>query len=90
MNISRDTLKDLSVQVAKQKFGSNNFERRPLMLAVEKRVKELGHWTPEDDGDSGSVGLKSKGLANIDWAMSALRKDGGLLNPKRNQWRVPS
>jgi hypothetical protein len=89
MNISRDELKDLTVRVAKQKFGSNNFRRRPLMDAVEKRVKDLGYWTPEDDEESGSAGLKSKGLANIDWAVSTLKQEGKLLNPSRDQWRVP-
>ena len=58
------------------------------MLEVEKRVKELGYWTPEDDEDSGSVGEKSKGLAIIDWVISVLKKEGRMLNPKRNRWLV--
>lgn len=59
------------------------------MNAVEKCVKELGYWTHEDDEDSGSVGRKSKGLANIDWAVSALKREGRLLNPYYDQWQVP-
>jgi hypothetical protein len=89
MKISRDELKELTVKVAKQKFGTNIFKRRPLMHAVEKHVKELGRWTPEDDDESGSVGRKSKGLANIDWAMSTLKQERRLLNPYHDQWRVP-
>lgn len=88
MIIHREKLKDLTVQIAKQKYGSNIFERRMLMLEFEKRVKELEYWTPEDDEDSGSVGEKSKGLATIDWAISILKKEGRLLNPKRNRWQV--
>ena len=89
MNISRDELKEIMLQVAHQEFGSSIFNRRPLMDAVEKRVKELGHWLPEDNENSGSADPKSKGLANIDWAMSTLKKEGRLLNPNHDQWRVP-
>jgi hypothetical protein len=89
MNITREELKELTVQVAKQRFGTIIFKRRQLMHEVEKRVKELGHWTPEDDEESGSSGQKSKGLANIDWAVSHLKQEGRLLNQNRDQWRVP-
>jgi hypothetical protein len=89
MNISRDELKELTMQVAEQKFGTNIFKRRPLMQGVEKCVKDLGHWAPEDDEESGSVGRKSKGLANIDWAVSTLKQEGRLFNPYHDQWRVP-
>ena len=88
MNINRNELKDLIIQVAKQSFGTNIFKRRELMDSVEKHVKELGYWNPEDDEESSSAGLKSKGLANIDWAISDLKKEGRLLHISRDQWRV--
>jgi hypothetical protein len=58
------------------------------MRAVEKRCKELGYREPEDGQDSGSVGLKSKGLANMDWAVSTLKQEGRLLNPGCDLWEV--
>ncbi len=89
MNITRDELKNLTIQVARNNFGSKNFKRRKLMLSVEKCIRSRGYWTPEDDVESGSAGRKSKGLANIDWAVSTLKQEGRLLNPTRDQWRVP-
>jgi hypothetical protein len=89
MHISRENLKELAVQVARKEFGYDIFKRRKLMQAVEKRCKGLGYWESGDDQGSGSAGLKSKGLANIDWAVSTLKQEGRLLNPGRDLWQVP-
>jgi hypothetical protein len=89
MTISNDRLLDIVVEVARQKFGNSVFRRRPLMTAVETRVRELGVWTPDDDVLSSSVGMKSQGLARIDWAVSHLKEKQRLLNLQRDKWRVP-
>ena len=89
MKISNDRLCDLVVEVASETFGDSIFNRRPLMLKVEKRVKEEGLWTPSDDVLSTSVGRKSEGLAKIDWAISHLKERRRLLNPSRNRWSLP-
>lgn len=86
MNISRNELKEFTIQVARREFGTNIFKRRQLMQEVEKFVKNLGYWSPEDDKESRSVGRKSKGLANIDWTISSLKQEGRLLNIRRDQW----
>ncbi|HPF99008.1 MAG TPA: hypothetical protein PLE77_03000 [Kiritimatiellia bacterium] len=88
MKINRDQLKDVVLEVAEEQFGSNTFGRRALMLAVEQFVKHFQLWTPADDEDSESADAKSKGLAEIDWAISTLKQEGHLLNPARDQWRV--
>jgi hypothetical protein len=59
------------------------------MTAVEASVRELGAWTAEDDVMSSSVGMKSQGLAKIDWAISHLKEKQRLLNLQRDKWRVP-
>jgi hypothetical protein len=89
MTISNERLLDIVVQVAREEFGDRVFGRRPLMTAVETRVRELGAWTAEDDVLSSSVGMKSQGLANIDWAISHLKERQRLLNLQRDKWRVP-
>ena len=89
MNIKRNELKELNIQVAKQSFGTKIFKRRELMDEVEKSVKELGYWNPEDDEESESAGLKSKGLANIDYSISDMKREGRLLHLSRDRWRVP-
>ena len=89
MKISDDELLDLTVEVARETFGTAVFRRRPLMLAVEARVKEDGDWTKDDDAISTSRGRKSVGLAKIDWAISHLKERGRLLNVSFDRWRVP-
>jgi hypothetical protein len=89
MKINNDQLCDLVVEVARDVYGSSVFRRRPLMLAVEARVKEEGWWTSSDAVLSTSVGAKSEGLAKIDWAVSHLKERGRLLNPSRDRWRLP-
>jgi len=59
------------------------------MDAVAKCVKDRGYWTHDDDDISGSTGRKSKGLANIDYAISDLKREKKLLRIDYNQWRVP-
>jgi len=66
MNINNDQLGDIVVEIARQRFGSGIFRRRPLMTAVETHLLQIGAWTPEDDALSSSVGIKSEGLAKID------------------------
>lgn len=89
MKITNEQLCDLVVEVASAKFGASTFQRRPLMVAVERQVKERGWWTKEDDELSTSVGLKSVGLARIDWAISHLKERGRLQNVSHNKWKVP-
>jgi len=89
MTISNDRLLDVVVEVARRQFGSNVFRRRALMTAVETRVRELSAWTAEDDMLSSSVGMKSQGLAKIDWAISHLKEKQRLVNFQRDRWRVP-
>lgn len=89
MKISSDQLCDLVVEVVGDKFAASTFRRRPLMLAVEARVKEEGWWTSSDDAISTSVGRKTEGLAKIDWAVSHLKERGRLLNVSRDRWRLP-
>jgi hypothetical protein len=89
VRIDHDQLKILILEVAHENFGNRDFERRPLMLATEKKLREKDLWTGEDDEISGSVGIKSKGLANIDWRITNLKDEGRLLNTSRNIWRLP-
>jgi hypothetical protein len=89
MNLSNPELKDLVIEVAAEKYGTAVFRRRPLMLAVESRVRALGAWTAVDDVLSSSRGEKSDGLAKIDWAISHLSEDGRLANIGRDRWRLP-
>ena len=89
MKISNEQLCDLVVEVASETFGSTTFQRRPLMLAVEARVKRGGWWDSGDDAISTSVGRKTEGLAKIDWAVSHLKERGRLLNVSRNRWSLP-
>jgi len=76
------------VQVANERFGSEIFKRRQLMDATEQVVRQRGLWTPEDDELSGSVGTKSRGLADIDYRFSDLARWGTLVSNRRNYWRL--
>jgi hypothetical protein len=89
MLIDNEQLKIMILEVANEIFENRDFKRRPLMLATEKRLRERGLWTTEDDQISGSVGIKSKGMASIDWRITNLKDEGRLLNPSRNVWRLP-
>jgi hypothetical protein len=89
MNINNDQLGDIVVEIARQRFGSGIFRRRPLMTAVETHLLQIGAWTPEDDALSSSVGIKSEGLAKIDWAISHLKQKHRLLHLGRDRWQVP-
>jgi hypothetical protein len=89
MNLTSAELKDLVVKVAAEEYGVSVFRRRPLMLAVESRVREIGAWTPADDVFSSSRGLKLEGLAKIDWAISHLSEDKRLWNIGRDRWILP-
>lgn len=80
---------DVVIEVTEQNFGTAVFRRRPLMTAVEQHLRELGVWTSEDEALSSSVGLKSEGLAKIDWAISHLKERGRLINLQRDRWRLP-
>jgi len=89
MLIDTEQLRDITVQVAREQFSEQIFARRMLMDAVERRLREMGVWELEDDEDSGSVGIKSKGLARIDWSISKSKMEGRLLNVDRDKWKVP-
>jgi len=78
------------VEVANQRFGSKTFKRRQLMDATEEVVRQRGFWTPTDDELSGSVGTKSRGLADIDYRFSDLARWGTIVSSRRNHWRLAS
>jgi len=63
-------------------------ERRRIIDAVEKQVRKKSAWETSDNADSQSVDPKSLGHAMIDYAVSALKRDGRLDNPARNRWRA--
>jgi hypothetical protein len=90
MLISKPELEALVLRIAREQFAERTFERRPLMDAAEREARRLGFWTSDDDTDSGSSSPKSKGLANIDYRFTDLRRNGLLRNVGRNQWQVPS
>jgi hypothetical protein len=87
--MDNDQLKMLILEVARESFGQRDFKRRSLMLATEKKLRTRSLWTDEDNHISGSVGIKSKGLACIDWRITNLKDESRLLNPSRNVWRLP-
>lgn len=88
MHLDNERLKQLILEVAKKQFGESEFRRRPLMLAVEKEVRARDLWSEEDDALSGSVGVKSKGMANIDWRITNLKDEGRLKYLGRNRWHL--
>ena len=85
MTITTKELKNIIMEVASHKFGTCIFRRRPLMKAVEMRLKETRGWTPQDNIESGSVGKKSHGMALIDWRISDLRREQRLINVAHDQ-----
>jgi len=87
MRINAKRLQIFTTIIAKARFGKEVFYRRELMTTVEKALKDLGLWEEADDSLSKSVGIKSKGLARIDWAISSL-KGNGLMNISRDNWKV--
>jgi hypothetical protein len=89
VTITGQHLEDITIEIARKISGDEVFQRRVLMLAVEKEVRRIGAWTKEDDRPSGSVGEKSEGLAKIDWAISHLYQHGRLDRKGRNRWIVP-
>ena len=89
MKISDEQLANFTLEVADETYGTSTFQRRPLMLAVEARLKEIALWTIDDDAISSSRGRKSVGLAKIDWAISHLNEKGRLLNVSFNHWKIP-
>ena len=88
MRIEKSDLEELILDVAKQKFGRSEFTRRSLLEAVEDRLRSLGVWETIDDHLSGSSGLKSRGLASIDWRITDLKKSLRLLNIARDRWKL--
>lgn len=78
MHLTSSELREVTLQVAREQFARRRFEHRPLMDAVERRVREMGLWDAADDNESGSTAKKSKGLAKIDYAVSNLKAEGRL------------
>jgi hypothetical protein len=89
MKISSQQIEDIVIDVAHKVYGTEIFQRRPLMLAVEKEIRRIGGWTAEDEKSSTSVGEKSDGLAKIDGAISHLYQEGKLDRTGRNRWKLP-
>lgn len=90
MRLQRPELDQLVYETACNCFDGFVFKRNWLMLAAEKRVKDQGCWQPGDDQPSRSSDEKPKGLAEIDFSISRLKKAGTLENLKRNFWYVAS
>jgi hypothetical protein len=88
VRINTEQLRDVIIEVARRRFGTREFARRDLMDAVESHLRSTKDWTNEDDDLSGSRGLKSRGLAQIDWRITDLKKDGRLINKSRDKWRL--
>lgn len=87
MRINSKRLQYFALIIAKAQFREDTFRRRELMTATEKALKELGLWEESDNQLSGSAGIKTKGLARIDWAISVL-KGNGLTNISHDNWKV--
>ena len=90
MKIDSSKLADLMVEVASQQFGPKTFRRRELMDATEQVIRQRGLWTQDDDELSGSVGTKSRGLAQIDFRFFDLKRSGTLVSDRRDHWRLAS
>jgi len=88
MHIGKSDLKKLILQVARQEFGGSEFARRSLMDAVETRLRSSEAWEITDDLLSRSSGLKSRGLANIDWRITDLKRSHHLSNTGRDRWKL--
>lgn len=58
------------------------------MHAVEKELRSRNLWAADYEKLSKSKGIKSKGLAAVDFAISALSKSGSLETHGRDQWRI--
>lgn len=57
MILKRPEIKEMVVKIAIENYKGKTFKRRPLMLAVEKRIRENGMWEDSDDVLSGSRGI---------------------------------
>ena len=88
MKIQPAELDRLVLGIAKSHYGDDLFDRRSLMNDVEREVRDKGLWEVTDNVTSKSAGIKSKGLARIDWAISRLKRDGRLINTGRNLWKI--
>ena len=90
MTITARELRKVIIKVAMEMYGTSPFGRRELMEAVEARVRQMGDWTSNDDELSGSVGIKSKGLAQIDWRITDLAQNGRLIHVDNDKWILPT
>lgn len=88
MRLTRAQLKDVVVATMQRCFGNRIVTRHQIVDEVEHAIRNNGQWEVFDDAPSKSTDPKSKGRANIDYAISALKREGLLENPARNQWRV--
>jgi hypothetical protein len=88
MRVDRETLKLIILQVARAMFGASAFARRPLMEFSELRLRHEGWWDAEDDQISRSAGVKSKGLAAIDFAVTDLAREGKIKSLSHDTWIV--
>lgn len=88
MKLETAALSELMLDLAASLYGEKLFKRRQLMDATEAEVRRLGLWTTEDDILSGSVGIKSRGLAAIDYRFSDLARVESLMSEGRDSWRV--
>lgn len=88
MNFGWNELCDLVVSVASEKFAGSEFSRAQLMQAVEETLREKKLWTAQDEEPMQGARGGTKGYANIDYAISHLKKIGKLVNPRRNRWYV--
>jgi hypothetical protein len=89
MKIDSDDLAAMMTRLAREVYEGQPFHRRALMVRTEEEVRALGLWESGDDVVSGSVGLKSRGLANIDFRFSDLVRKGVFRCVSRGVWQLP-
>lgn len=87
MRISQEELYDLVVDTV-SRFAGGGMERRRIIDRVEERVRRRGAWESSDDAWSESTDPKAIGRAQIDWAISDLKRQGRLAHLARNRWGV--
>lgn len=88
MKISRFQLQEIVYDVAQQQYGGGIFQRQNLMKAVEAYLRTTGGWMEEDDRPDRGARGKSTGFGGIDWAVTAMKRNGALVSEGWNQWRV--
>ena len=88
MKVDSAQLSEIMLSLARAHFGTRSFERRELMDLTADEIRRKGLWSLEDDLRSGSAGIKSKGLAHIDYRFSDLVKRRALSKVRYGVWKL--